>query len=1217
MTGRRDVLADGAARRAAQTEFTRPFALEAGAGTGKTATLVARIVAWCTGPGWEEAAAVGGDPEEIAARVLEGVVAITFTEAAAAEMAARVATVLAAVQVSVAESSDMPTGLLREALPTDGGELTDRAGLLLTQLERLRVSTIHAFARSILIRFPVEAGLRPGFEVDADGTLIRQLVETAVAETVFPAYADKASDALALAEKGLGPAEIGEAAQALAAAGLPSVELEQDPFSEEALEAMLGELAGVLGSSLDQLEAYAERGGGVKIKAAGKLLRNLFRVLQSSRGTVPAMELIQRAMTVLEAGDLDQALEKIKEWASGPTRNKPTPQDPGAFSKYMQEVLACVRVLTSYDPETFSRLRRVLGGVLGEVERAKRRQGIVAFDDLLRMTRELLETDGDVVTALRRETRQLLVDEMQDTDPDQARLVELMALEGQGRDRPCLFLVGDPKQSIYGFRRADFAAFEELVEHIRKSGGLVERLVVNFRSVPAVLDEVGRIVGPVMNEEAKVQAPFQRLLPCPEKEMDEGFHERKRRPVEHWISVPVDPETGALARSARVAAVAGLEAAAVAEDAAELHREHGVPWDEMAILMRSTTHVEPFLEALREREIPYEVGRDKSYYRTREVTEAGALVRLVLDSYDVQALLTMLRSPIAAVPDAALVPLWREGLPERVAAVDREDLDPELEAALRRAAVEVEREVVPRLPGRGLGELGAWVEGLLAFLKTLGGVRAAFRIRPPDLFVERLRTRTLIEPLAAARFPGQYRLANVDRFLRELEGRLLDEDGVAGVLEWLRRTARERPDEPSAKPRSAGGGVRVLTVHGAKGLGFDNVWLVQTAHSAGTRSRDGVDTRARRRRTGRWELLLSGRPTPGWYQALAEREAVEEAEHVRLLYVALTRAKRRLVTIGAPEFRKTHGGWTAGKGSFLQRLKRRDGGWPLDPEAVDSGVGARGTLVDDNGVQWRLLARSAGEPVQGGVAEAEDAETETRRLGADEAVLVELRSGAAVRQARPWLAGVSDEAHRRLALAVDAAREGAETPEEETVADSGPVPRDVATAVGTAVHRVLEHLDLGAADPDAELERRRGEVETWLAGAVADVAAARERLAGLLESLRSGPLWSRWLELKPHFLARELPVLLPPPAEDDGPVGALAGVLDLLYVDPETGAPVVVDYKTDDPQMIEERTAVYAEQLAFYAEAVRAALGLDEAPRTELWFLAAGEVITADRRQKT
>ena len=90
--------ADFEARLAAQTEFGKPFALEAGAGTGKTAALVARIVAWCVGPGWEEAARDGGDGERVPARVLDGVVAITFSEAAAAEMAARTAEALAALR---------------------------------------------------------------------------------------------------------------------------------------------------------------------------------------------------------------------------------------------------------------------------------------------------------------------------------------------------------------------------------------------------------------------------------------------------------------------------------------------------------------------------------------------------------------------------------------------------------------------------------------------------------------------------------------------------------------------------------------------------------------------------------------------------------------------------------------------------------------------------------------------------------------------------------------------------------------------------------------------------------------------------------------------------------------------------------------------------------------------------------------------------------------
>jgi ATP-dependent exoDNAse (exonuclease V) beta subunit len=160
---------DGEARSLAQREYTRPLVLEAGAGTGKTATLVARVVVWCLGPGWERAAnelATRPErertPERVAARVLRGVVAITFTEAAAAEMALRVERALAGV-----EDGELVVGLDESVLPA-GEHRVQRAAWLRDVLDQLPVQTIHAYARRLLTAHPFEAGLHPSLEVDAE-----------------------------------------------------------------------------------------------------------------------------------------------------------------------------------------------------------------------------------------------------------------------------------------------------------------------------------------------------------------------------------------------------------------------------------------------------------------------------------------------------------------------------------------------------------------------------------------------------------------------------------------------------------------------------------------------------------------------------------------------------------------------------------------------------------------------------------------------------------------------------------------------------------------------------------------------------------------------------------------------------------------------------------------------------------------------------------------
>ncbi len=182
-------------------------------------------------------------------------------------------------------------------------------------------------------------------------------------------------------------------------------------------------------------------------------------------------------------------------------------------------------------------------------------------------------------------------------------------------------------------------------------------------------------------------------------------------------------------------------------------------------------------------------------------------------------------------------------------------------------------------------------------------------------------------------------------------------------------------------------------------------------------------------------------------------------------------------------------------------------------------------------------------------------------------------------------------------------------------------------ASGTAVHRLLEELDLGRLtdDPAGALARERERLAEIVGSALpggaskADRAATVELADTLLDRFALGPLLERLQTLAAppgRVLARELPVLLRALGEDDrthpdGPVAFLAGSVDLLYRCPDAGLPVVADYKTDrieEGDEIAERVRVYAPQAATYARAVQEALGLPERPRAELWFLWPGRV---------
>ncbi len=162
------------------------------------------------------------------------------------------------------------------------------------------------------------------------------------------------------------------------------------------------------------------------------------------------------------------------------------------------------------------------------------------------------------------------------------------------------------------------------------------------------------------------------------------------------------------------------------------------------------------------------------------------------------------------------------------------------------------------------------------------------------------------------------------------------------------------------------------------------------------------------------------------------------------------------------------------------------------------------------------------------------------------------------------------------------------------------------------MHRALETWDF-TTRPSLELEHQCQRLPAVLRPllAAAELGDAVSGATTLLRRFTEGSLFAKFLAVADHVLARELPVLLPPPEHDTGPVGFVAGTVDLLYRDPATGALVVADYKTDaveHPADIAARARTYGPQGAYYVRAVREGLAVSEDPRFELWFLYSGRI---------
>lgn len=1222
---------DREARQAAQSIFDRPVIVEAGAGTGKTTILVARVLSWVLGPGWdaaraeitahEEARARRGPaagaaatdepaPETIAARALESVVAITFTEAAAAEMASRVAERLAQIATGDAGAPGFEPELVADSQggALDRDSMAERARALLGQLDRLTASTIHAFCHALLRRHPLEARLHPEFAIDARGERLEEIVQNVVETRVKEAYAEEElakSPLVELATHGKSPQQVAEALTELAFEGVLAEGLEPDPFRPELVE----EIAAALET---HVAGFLELAAGDLAKVKGT--QNPARVERALVATGKALAAARSAG--FEGLDLANHLcRELADTWDGPPWPHLKKWSRGRFGKAEQRTfeervdglreLAAALVeriayLRKADPAFLDVARRALFPLLEEIEREARSSGVVNFQALLRETWRLLHEHRRILERERRGIRQLLVDEFQDTDRLQCDIVRLLALpeKAASGDGPSmgLFIVGDPKQSIYGWRNADLEAYDRLVELALAAGGERFPLVRNFRSDAAVLAEVDRSVSQVMIEEAGLQPPFESLVPSasadakPIGELGDG----RWAPVEYWVSW--GPELRAKTRHAEAAEI---EARAIASDIRALH-DAGTRWKDCALLLRSASRVDTYLEGFRDAGVPFVVTSDKQYFRRREVIDASALVRCVVSPADHLALLTWLRSPLVGVPDAALIPLWSRKFPNLLTELEGRDQAAELEqieVVVRESAAVVAGATKARIPG--LDRIEGWEELLISSVRTLAELRAAFREQPSDRFMEQLRWSFLPEAIESARYLGRYRVANLERLFRSIQvGLDLRGGDVQAVLRQLRRSVGLALEAEEALPKDAAeDAVQVMTIHKAKGLEFGHVYLAQLHAEGRISERRQFDADRRWDSSGQLEYVLFDSPTLGFDEVERHRERVSGAEQVRTLYVALTRAQKRLVLVGKwPEEIK------AGRSSqptYVELLsKRRE-----HPESVAKLASAAGLLdegvVDAAGVRWkfpglrepdRLPPRrpeASGLPAPGAIRE------QSKRLG-------ELRTEAARIMSRPYLgrASLGDEGHER-----PSATKGPPKPD---------LPRATALAIGKTIHHVLETWNLEAdasLESDSQVERARAYFRTLVPGD--DREEGWEQTVELLERVRSGSLLSRLLSSPESVVARELPILLPAERDDsERPVAGISGTVDLVLRNAE-GEITVVDYKSDRVESEDElraRGEAYWPQLETYATALGQALVQERPVRAEIWFLWADRV---------
>jgi len=1156
---------DQAARDRIATDLSTTLFVEAGAGSGKTTALVERVVALV----------VSGTVE------LRSIAAVTFTEKAGAELRDRLRR----------ELEDRATGG-RDA------EASDRCLTALGQLDGAAIGTLHAFARRLLSEHPVEAGLPPAVEV------LDEVSSGVEFEARWATFRD---------------------------------ELLDDPSIERTLLLFLSTGVGfdalrVLAMAFDdnwdlvteRVPAVAAEPPSVHELLVGAMtvIDEVCRARRSCRDPSDKLvEFIDRIASYAASlraidGELDVMEALLAEGPSGPPSFMPSRAGrqanwPGTdLAQLRDRVRACGEALSSLQGAVAEACARRLASVVRaftlQAAQERRAAGRLEFHDLLVLTRSLLRDplNGATVRARAHQRYQrLLLDEFQDTDPIQIELaVRIAALDpcaGAAGHEPWpsvpvapgrLFVVGDPKQSIYRFRRADISIFIDARRQFGREGHLVE-LSSNFRTGEPVIRWVNATFATLMSPASELdggagdEAGDARRTVPPSQPAYEGLQAvRPRSPVGPPVAVvgnDVHPSS---------AAADDLRCAEADDVAGAVLRVTGERWSvddgrggwraarlgDIAILLPARTSL-PFLEdALERAGVAFRAESSSLVYASRAVRDLLMVLRAVDDPSDHLRIVAALRTPLLGCGDDDLFRFMHERKGSWSYLATQADPVPP-DDPVRRGLVYL-RECHDDRHWRAPAEL----------LDRIARDRRAFELgfaegRPRDVW---RRLRFVIDQARA---------------WSEVTGGSLRQ-----YLHWVDQQTAEGARVPEAVlPETDDDAVRVMTIHAAKGLEFPVTIVSGMSTAPGCRKAPAQVVFPPEGEPGyRFGSKVS---TPEFEAWRPVDEQMGSDERVRLLYVACTRARDHLIV-------SVHRKQRAQPPAMISRT---------NAELLVVGMGdlleglpdaARGPVGDGG----RLVTGPAPQPAWGAGAEPGAVEPPTPvpgrghlsapgRGALGQTVLAAPvafdewegeRSAALDRARRPTTVAAtaltvegSPDSGEEISVVNDeagmaAAEDGSSDAAREADAGMHKRPRDLdlppwlkgryGTSVGRAVHGVLQTIDLATGEGLSEAVAAQCQAEAVL-DQTAEVRRLVEHALGS-PSVREAAGSAHWRE-----------VLACTPVEGGR---MLEGYVDLLYRGRD--GLVIIDHKTaatSSAAELDRRAAGYRTQGASYALAVAAATG--------------------------
>ncbi|HYQ88040.1 MAG TPA: UvrD-helicase domain-containing protein [Candidatus Binatia bacterium] len=1139
-------LADQTERDKITTALDATIVVEAAAGTGKTSELVRRIVAML----------------ETGRASLDRLVAVTFTEAAAGELKLRLRVGIEDARLNASRPASSRQRLV-EALP---------------KLEEARIGTIHSFCADLLRERPVEAGVDPQFEVAA-GDAARRLFDGAFASWFEGQLQNAGPGVRRILRRwkreprwgryrvDSGPRELlrNAAWQLVQQRHFPTPWRRDAGFERDATIDRLVE-------EMEALAALAADGD-----SSDWFTRSLLEIAKFVDEVRRAERVRERDHDALEARMTELVIGKQgKHWSWGAKFSKAFPPEIRARRETLHRDLQKFAADSGADLAPL--LRDDLWPVVGAYEAAKEKTGCLDFDDLLIRARNLLTSNLEVRSELQGRFTHFFVDEFQDTDPLQTEILMLLAADEpsasdwrKARTVPGkLFLVGDPKQSIYRFRRADVVLYREVQERLVAQGATLVKLTVSFRSVPAIQDAVNAAFLDRLGGSSETGGEYVRLapyrdpipaqpaviaLPVPAPYGDYGkivewrIEESLPDLTAAWVDWVVRKSGWTVTERERPGERVPVEARHVCI----LFRRFRSFGDDMTRRYR---------EALEARGLPHLLVGGTALHEREEIEVLRNALAAIERPDDELSVFATLRGPLLALSDAALL-TWRERVghlhPFRPVP---EGLPPALSEVAQALAV-----IRDLHRGRNRQPVAHTISELLETTRA----HAALAIWPN----------------------GMQALANVGRLL-DL-ARRAEQEGLVSFRAFVERLEDDAETGEAAEgPMLEEGieGVRIMTVHRAKGLEFPIVVLADMT------AKETIEQPLRwtQPEKGLCVQRLAGCTPAELREHGAEELALDGEEAVRLLYVASTRARDILVVPVIGDERRESWLQALWPAVYPARLKARptlaeeapgcppfgEDSVPLRPAGMDRPLGSvkPGLHVPETGdhrvVWWDPATLELGVRPANGLAQ-------TRILEAgDEQVLF-----AAETTYAQWSAERRETRERGGKPTVDVAgatewiqgrREIAGTENVAVVEMTGEGRRPKGRRFGTLVHALLSGVGL---DDDAQAVQAHALVQSRLLGASEE---EREAAAEAVSAALDHPLMRRAAAAaREGRCRRETPLVA---RLEDKTI--LESVVDLAFL--EDGVWQVVDFKSDAD--LTPLLEGYRRQVALYAMGITDATGL-------------------------